>query len=55
MTYYYRFPENIAGGIARFGGILAVLRGLMIVMQWINRRQFEKKLIRFLRTEKEND
>jgi hypothetical protein len=54
MTYYYRFPENIGGGIARFGGMLAALRGLMIVMRWINRRQFEKKLTRFIRKEKAN-
>jgi hypothetical protein len=52
MTNYYRFPQNIGGGIARFGGMLAALRGLMILMRWINQRQFERKLTRFLRKEK---
>jgi cytosine/uracil/thiamine/allantoin permease len=47
------YPENIASGIARFGGMLAALRGLMIVMHWINRKQFEKKLTKFLHKEKD--
>ena len=52
MTEYIQFPETLVAGVARFGGILAALRGLMIVMYWINRRQFEKKVTKFLNKEK---
>jgi hypothetical protein len=52
MTKYVLFPENIGAGITRFGGILAVLRCLMRLMQMINRRQFERKLTKFLQKEK---
>ena len=52
MTEHILFPENIIRGIARFGGILAALRGLMIVMNLINRRQFERKVTKFLKKER---
>jgi len=52
MTEHVLFPENIIRGIARFGGILAAFRGLMIVMNLINRRQFERKVHKFLKKEK---
>jgi hypothetical protein len=52
MTEYIHFPENIVSGVAKFGGILAALRGLMIVMNLINRRQFERKVTKFLQKEK---
>ena len=52
MTRHIQFPESIVVGVARFGGILAALRGLMIVMNLINRRQFERKLTKFLHKEK---
>ena len=48
MTKHVQFPESIVVGVARFGGILAALRGLMIVMNLINRRQFERKVTKFL-------
>ena len=51
MTKHVQFPESIVVGIARFGGILAALRGLMIVMNLINRRQFERKVKKFLHKE----
>jgi hypothetical protein len=34
------------------GGILATARGLMIVMHWINRKQLERKITKFLKKEK---
>ena len=52
MTHYVQYPESIAAGLAQFGGMLAALRGLMIVMHWINRRQFEKKVTKFMLKEK---
>ena len=52
MTECIQSPENIAAGIARFGGMLAALRVLMIVMNLINRKQFERKLTKFLQKEK---
>ena len=52
MTHYVQSPESIAAGVAQFGGILAALRGIMFVMHWINRRQFERKLTKFLHKEK---
>jgi hypothetical protein len=52
MTEYVQFPETLTTGVAKFGGILAALRGLMIVMYMINRRQFERKVSKFLHKEK---
>jgi hypothetical protein len=52
MTRFVLYPENIAGGIAQFGSYLAVLQGLMIVMHWVNWRQYERKLTKFLQKEK---
>ena len=52
MTEIIQSPENIATGVAKFGGILAALRVLMIVMNLINRRQFERKVTKFLHKEK---
>ena len=52
MTDYVQSPETIVSGVIKFGGILAMLRGFMIVMYWINRRQFEKKVTKFLQKEK---
>ena len=51
MTKHVQFPESIVGGVARFGGIIAALRGLIIVMNLINRRQFERKLKKLLHKE----
>jgi hypothetical protein len=51
MTKHVQFPESIVVGVARFGGILAALRGLMIVMNLINRKQFERKVKKFLHKE----
>ena len=52
MSETVQFPENLFDGVAKFGGILAALRGMMIVMLLINRRQFEKKVTKFLQKEK---
>jgi hypothetical protein len=38
MNNYKQFPENIGVGITRFGATLALLRFLMTVMNWINKR-----------------
>jgi hypothetical protein len=54
MTEHVQSPKNIAAGIAQFGGLLAALRVLMIVMNMINRRQFERKVTKFLKKEKAN-
>jgi hypothetical protein len=48
MTKLVQFPDSLVVGVARFGGILAALRGLMIMMNLINRRQFERKVKKFL-------
>jgi hypothetical protein len=48
MTKHVQFPESLVVGVARIGGILAALRGLMIVMNMINRRQFERKVKKLL-------
>ena len=53
MTEYVQYPEGIVDGLAKFGGILAALRGMIIVMHLINRRQFERKVTKFLQKEKE--
>jgi hypothetical protein len=52
MTQHVQYPEPFVGGVARFGGILSALQGLMFVMYWINRREFEKKVTEFLRKQK---
>ena len=52
MTEQDLFPENIAVGLTRFGSILAILRLLIFMMNWINQRQFERKVTRFLQREK---
>jgi hypothetical protein len=52
MTEHVQYPENIASGLARFGGMLAALQVLKIMMNWITRRQFEKKVTKFLKKEK---
>lgn len=44
MAEHVQSPISIVSGLAQFGGILAALRGLMIVMNLINRRQFERKV-----------
>jgi hypothetical protein len=54
MTEHVQSPKSIAAGLAQFGGILAALRVLMIVMNLINRRQFERKVTKFLHKEKAN-
>ena len=51
MTKHIQFPESIVAGVARFGGILAALRGVIVAMNLINRRQFERKLTKFLQKE----
>ena len=53
---YEHYPVSILTGVARFGGIFAVLRGLMILMQYLNKIKFEKKCRRHLRkSEAESD
>ena len=52
MTKQDLFPENILVGLSRFGSILAILRVLMSVMNWINRRQFERRVSEFMHKEK---
>jgi hypothetical protein len=32
--------------------MLAVVKALMVVMNWINKRQFEKKVTKFMKKEK---
>ena len=55
MTKQELFPENILVGLSRFGSILAILRVLMSVMNWINRRQFERRVTEFMHKEKAED
>jgi hypothetical protein len=52
MTEHDQYPENLESGITQFGGWLAFLEGAIFVMDWINRRQFERKLTKFLHKEK---
>ena len=52
MTEHDQYPENLEWGITQFGGWLAFLEGAIFVMDWINRRQFERKLTKFLHKEK---
>ena len=55
MTKQDLFPENIIVGLSRFGSILAILRVLMSVMNWINQRQFERRVSEFMHKEKAED
>jgi hypothetical protein len=52
MTEQVQFPKTILAGVSEFGGILAVIKVVTMVMQWINRRQFEKKVTKFMQKEK---
>jgi hypothetical protein len=52
MTEHVQFPKSILSGVSKFGGILAVINVVTMVMQWINRRQFEKKVTKFMQKEK---
>ena len=52
MTKQDLSPESMSAGLARLGGILAIVRALMSVMAWINRRQFERKITKFMHREK---
>jgi len=52
MTENIQSPKSIAAGLSEFGGILAVFKALMMVMNWINKRQFEKKVTKFMQKEK---
>jgi len=51
-TEHVQFPKTIATGVSEFGGIFAVVKALMMVMNWINKRQFEKKVTKFMQKEK---
>jgi hypothetical protein len=52
MTEYVQFPKTIFAGVSEFGGILAVIKVVTMLMHWINRRQFEKKVTKFMKKEK---
>ena len=52
MTEYVQFPKTILAGVSEFGGILAVIKVVTMVMNWINRRQFERKVSKFMHKEK---
>ena len=52
MTENIQAPKSIVAGLSEFGGILAVFKVLMMVMNWINKRQFEKKISKFMQKEK---
>jgi hypothetical protein len=53
MTQHVQYPESLVGGVARFGGFLSALQGLMfVILYWINKREFEKKVTEFLRKQK---
>ena len=52
MTENIQAPKSIVAGLSEFGGILAVFKVLMMVMNWINKRQFEKKVTKFMHKEK---
>jgi hypothetical protein len=53
MTEHVQYPEPFVGGVARFGGFLSALQGLMfVILSWINKREFEKKVTEFLRQQK---
>ena len=52
MNENIQSPKSIVAGVSEFGGILAVFKALMMVMNWINKRQFEKKVTKFMHIEK---
>ena len=52
MTKQDLSPESMSAGLTRLGGIIAIVRALMSVMAWINRRQFERKITKFMHREK---
>jgi hypothetical protein len=52
MTEHVQFPKTILAGVSEFGGILAVIKVVTMLMHWINRRQFEKKVTKFMQKEK---
>ena len=53
MTQHVQYPEPLVGGVARFGGVLSSLQGFMfVILYWINKREFEKKVTEFLRKQK---
>jgi hypothetical protein len=52
MTKQDLAPESIIVGLARLGSIIAIIRALMSVMAWINQRQFERKITKFMHREK---
>ena len=52
MTKQDLSPESMTVGLTRLGSIIAIIRALMSVMAWINRRQFERKIIKFMHREK---
>ena len=52
MTENIQSPKSIAAGLSEFGGILAFFKALMMVMNSINKRQFEKKVTKFMQKEK---
>jgi hypothetical protein len=52
MTKQDLAPESMIVGLARLGSIIAIIRALMSVMAWINRRQFERKITKFMHREK---
>jgi hypothetical protein len=52
MTKQDLAPESIIVGLARLGSIIAIIRALMSVMAWINQRQFERKITKFMHKEK---
>lgn len=52
MTQHVEYPESLVKGVSRFGGFLSVLQGMMFLMYWINKREFEKKVSEFLQKQK---
>ena len=47
------YPESLVSGFSRFGGFKGTVLGLlMLVINWINQRQLEKRLTKFLHKEK---
>lgn len=52
MTEHVQYPDTFFDGISRFGGFLSSIQGLMLVMYWINKREFEKKVKEFLQNQK---
>jgi hypothetical protein len=52
MTENIQAPKSIFAGLSEFGGILAVFKVLMMVMNSINKREFEKEISKFMQKEK---